>query len=71
MHGELKRIKGKTYQQIIVWNNKEYASESRIRDVDMAKALMDLTKQKIIKETGIAMFAQSNKQHAQVLELLK
>lgn len=47
------------------------SAESGIRDVDMAKALMDLTKQKIFEEANIAMLVQGSKQPAQVLNLLR
>jgi flagellin len=46
------------------------ASESRIRDADMAKEMMEFTKQQIMQQTGIAMLAQSNLSTQSVLQLL-
>ncbi len=47
------------------------AAESRIRDVDMAKELIQYTKQSILTQTTEAMFAQANQQSKSILELLK
>ncbi|HWR09712.1 flagellin [Sporomusa sp.] len=46
------------------------AAESRIRDVDMAKAMMDLTKFMILKQAGQSMLVQANQQPQSVLQLL-
>lgn len=47
------------------------AAESRIRDVDMAKAMMEYTKQSILAQVAMVMMAQSNKQQSMILQLLK
>jgi flagellin len=46
------------------------ASESRIRDVDMAKEMMDFTKNQILVQAGTAMLAQANQLPQTVLKLL-
>ena len=46
------------------------ASESRIRDVDMAEELVELTKNQILTQTGISMLGQANIQNQSVLRLL-
>lgn len=47
------------------------AAESRIRDVDMAKEMMEFTKQQILMQTSNAMLAQSNTIPQNVLRLLQ
>jgi flagellin len=47
------------------------AAESRIRDVDMAKEMMEYTKQNILAQAATAMLAQSNQIPQQVLQLLR
>ncbi|MGB9860240.1 MAG: flagellin [Moorellaceae bacterium] len=46
------------------------AAESRIRDVDMAKEMMEFTKQSILSQAATAMLAQANQQPQLVLQLL-
>lgn len=46
------------------------AAESRIRDVDMAKEMMEFTKQNILQQASTAMLAQANQQPTTVLQLL-
>lgn len=46
------------------------ASESRIRDVDMAKEMMEFTKMSILQQAATAMLAQANQQPQIVLQLL-
>ncbi len=46
------------------------ASESRIRDVDMAKEMVDYTKNQILTQSGNAMLAQANTRSQSVLQLL-
>jgi len=46
------------------------ASESRIRDADMAEQMVDLTKNQILVQSGTAMLAQANMQPQTVLQLL-
>ena len=47
------------------------ASESRIRDVDMAKEMMEFTKNNILSQASQAMLAQANQQPQSVLQLLQ
>lgn len=47
------------------------ASESRIRDVDMAKEMMEFTKNSILQQAATAMLAQANNQPQGVLQLLQ
>jgi flagellin len=47
------------------------AAESRIRDVDMAKEMMDQTKNSILSQAAQAMLAQANQQPQGVLQLLR
>jgi len=46
------------------------ASESRIRDADMAETLVDLTKDQILTQSGTAMLAQANMKTRNILQLL-
>src|SRR5690606_30755012 len=46
------------------------AAESRIRDVDMAKEMMEFTKQSILQQAATAMLAQANQVPQSVLKLL-
>jgi flagellin len=47
------------------------ASESRIRDVDMAQEMMNFTKVQILQQAGTAMLAQANTSPQTVLQLLR
>ncbi|MGB2872593.1 flagellin [Psychrobacillus psychrotolerans] len=47
------------------------AAESRIRDVDMAKEMMEFTKNNILTQASQAMLAQANQQPQGVLQLLR
>ncbi|WP_084243365.1 flagellin [Planomicrobium okeanokoites] len=47
------------------------AAESRIRDVDMAKEMMNLTKNNILTQASQAMLAQANQAPQAVLQLLR
>ena len=47
------------------------ASESRIRDTDMASAMVEYTKNNILAQAGTAMLAQANAQSQNVLALLQ
>jgi flagellin len=53
-----------TYQENLV------ASESRIRDVDMAAEMVTFTKYQILQQAGTAMLAQANQSSQGVLSLL-
>jgi flagellin len=47
------------------------ASESRIRDTDMANEMVDYTRDQILSQSGIAMLAQANQRTTSVLQLLQ
>ncbi len=47
------------------------ASESRIRDTDMAKEMVDFTKNQVLTQAGTAMIAQANQSAQNVLSLLR
>ena len=47
------------------------AAESRIRDVDIAKEMMEFTKQNILQQAATAMLAQANQAPRTVLRVLR
>jgi flagellin len=47
------------------------ASESRIRDTDMAKEMMNLTKQNVLSSAATSMLAQANQQPQNILQLVR
>ena len=47
------------------------AAESRIRDTDMAKTMVEYTKDQVLSQAGTAMLAQANTNSQQVLSLLR
>jgi flagellin len=47
------------------------ASESRIRDADMAQEMMEFTRNQILSQAGTAMLAQANQGSQGVLQLLR
>jgi flagellin len=47
------------------------SAESRIRDVDMAEEMVNLTKNQILQQAGTAMLAQANQAPQAVLQLLQ
>jgi flagellin len=47
------------------------AAESRIRDVDMAKEMVNFTKNQILQQAGMSMLAQANQAPQSVLSLLR
>lgn len=47
------------------------ASESRIRDTDMASQMVEFTKNSVLSQAGTAMLAQANSQSQNVLSLLR
>ena len=46
------------------------ASESRIRDADMAETMVDLTKNQILTQSGTSMLAQANMKTRSVMQLI-
>ena len=47
------------------------ASESRIRDVDVAQEMVNFTRLQILSQSGTAMLAQANQSAQGVLSLLR
>jgi flagellin len=47
------------------------AAESRIRDADMAKEMIEFTKNQILQQSGTAMLAQANQAPQSILSLLR
>jgi len=47
------------------------ASESRIRDTNMANQMVDYVRDQILNQTGTAMLAQANQRSSSVLSLLQ
>ena len=64
-HAILQRMRSSTSAENL------QAAESRIRDVDMAKEMMEFTKQTILQQAATAMLAQANQMPQTVLQLLR
>ncbi len=60
-----------TLQAQAIYQENLVAAESRIRDVDMAEEMVELTKNQILGQAGKAMLAQANQLPQQVLQLLR
>jgi flagellin len=52
-------------------NENLQSAESRIRDVDMAKEMIEFTKTRIISQSSVSMLAQANQNPQNVLQLLR
>ena len=60
-----------TIENLTTSNTNLIASESRIRDADMSKSMLDLVKYQIIHQSGTSMLAQANQLPQSVLNLLQ
>jgi flagellin len=60
-----------TIANLSVYQENLQASESRIRDVDMAAEMVNFTKLQILQQAGTAMLAQANTTPQSVLQLLR
>ncbi len=60
-----------TLSAMAVYQENLVAAESRIRDVDMAEEMVNLTKEQILMQAGQAMLAQANQAPSSVLRLLQ
>ena len=60
-----------TLSNLAVYNENLMASESRIRDVDMAAEMVNFTKLQILQQAGTSMLAQANQAPQGVLSLLR
>ena len=59
-----------TINNLATFQENLQSSESRIRDVDMAAEMVELTKLQILQQAGTAMLAQANTAPQAVLQLL-
>lgn len=59
------------YNGVAVASENLQAAESRIRDTDMAKAVVDFTRDQILTQSTTAMLAQANANSQSVLRLLQ
>jgi flagellin len=60
-----------TLNNLAVYQENITASESRVRDVDMAAEMVELTKLQILQQAGTSMLAQANQTPQSVLSLLR
>jgi flagellin len=60
-----------TLQNAAIYQENLTASESRIRDVDMAAEMVNFTKLQILQQAGTSMLAQANQGSQGVLSLLR
>jgi flagellin len=60
-----------TLQNAAIYQENLTASESRIRDVDMAAEMVNFTKLQILQQAGTSMLAQANQASSGVLALLR
>jgi flagellin len=60
-----------TINNVLVYQENLQASESRIRDVDMAAEMANMTRLQILSQSGTAMLAQANQTPQTVLQLLQ
>ena len=60
-----------TYNNLSVYQENLTASESRIRDVDMASEMVNFTKNNILQQAGTSMLAQAQQAPQAVLSLLR
>jgi flagellin len=60
-----------TLQNAAIYQENLTASESRIRDVDMAAEMVQFTKYQILQQAGTSMLAQANQASSGVLALLR
>ncbi|SOB91075.1 flagellin [Ureibacillus xyleni] len=58
------------YENVVNTSENLTAAESRIRDTDMAKEMMNFTKQNILMQAAQSMLSQANQQPQGVLQLL-
>jgi flagellin len=69
--GAIQNRLGYTLENAAIYEENLTASESRIRDVDMASEMVNFTKLQILQQAGTAMLAQANTASQGVLTLLR
>ena len=60
-----------TMNNLATYHENLVASESRVRDADMAQEMVDFTKKQILQQAGTSMLAQANQIPQGVLSLLR
>jgi len=60
-----------TYRSLSIANENTTASESTVRDADMATEMANYTRLQILRQSGMAMLAQASQQPQQILRLLQ
>ena len=69
--GAVENRLGYTLENAAIYEENLTASESRIRDVDMASEMVNFTKLQILQQAGTSMLAQANTSSQGVLTLLR
>jgi flagellin len=69
--GAVQNRLGYTLENAAIYQENLTASESRIRDVDMASEMVNFTKLQILHQAGTSMLAQANSSSQGVLTLLR
>jgi flagellin len=69
--GAVQNRLGYTLENAAIYEENLTASESRIRDVDMASEMVNFTKLQILQQAGTSMLAQANQSSGGVLSLLR
>jgi flagellin len=69
--GAVQNRLGYTLENAAIYEENLTASESRIRDVDMASEMVNFTKLQILQQAGTSMLAQANSSSQGVLSLLR
>jgi flagellin len=69
--GAIQNRLGYTLENAAIYEENLTASESRVRDVDMAAEMVNFTKLQILQNAGTSMLAQANQSSQGVLSLLR
>ncbi|MDD5090242.1 MAG: flagellin [Candidatus Wallbacteria bacterium] len=69
--GAYQNALGKTIEYLEIADENLSASESRIRDIDMAEEMSNFTRHQILIQSGTAMLAQANAKPQGILQLLQ
>jgi flagellin len=69
--GAIQNRLGYTLENSAIYQENLTASESRVRDVDMAREMVNFTKLQILQAAGTSMLAQANQSSQGVLSLLQ
>ena len=69
--GAVENRLGYTLENAAIYQENLTASESRIRDVDMASEMVNFTKLQILQQAGTSMLSQANSSSQGVLSLLR